>query len=48
MFRDHDIKCNWVGCRRKKPMNRESIVRHIREVHLGLKRPPKQMKEPCL
>ena len=36
--RNHSIKCGWVGCRRKRLMNRETIVRHIREVHLGLNR----------
>ena len=39
--RNHPTKCNWVGCKTKKPMNRESIVRHIREVHLRLRRPSK-------
>ncbi|KAH0828981.1 hypothetical protein J3R83DRAFT_2415 [Lanmaoa asiatica] len=48
MPRDRDTNCNWVGCRRKKPINRESIVRHIREVHLRVKRSPKQVQHPYL
>ena len=38
MSRGIPTKCHWAGCRRKKFMNRESIVRHVREVHLREKR----------
>lgn len=39
--------CQWVGCHRNlKPMKRESIVRHIREVHLRLRRPSKGAQYP--
>ena len=27
-------------------MNRESVVRHIREVHLHMERPSKRVQEP--
>ena len=46
MTRNHPTKCGWVGCKRKKSMNRESVVRHIREVHLHMKRPSKRVQEP--
>ena len=38
---NHRLVCGWHGCRLRKGkgvMNRESIVRHIRERHLGYKR----------
>ena len=41
--RGHHTTCHWDGCKRKKHMNRESIVRHIREVHLRLRRPSKRV-----
>ncbi|KAF8845890.1 hypothetical protein BDN67DRAFT_960512 [Paxillus ammoniavirescens] len=34
------IECRWCPDG-KKPIKRESIVRHVREVHMRLKRPPK-------
>jgi hypothetical protein len=39
--RNHPTKCNWVGCKTKKTINRENIVRHVREVHWRLRRPSK-------
>ncbi|KAF8420575.1 hypothetical protein L210DRAFT_3654828 [Boletus edulis BED1] len=36
--RTSPTKCRWLGCKARKPMNRESIVRHIREVHMHLRR----------
>ncbi|KIJ11293.1 hypothetical protein PAXINDRAFT_171835, partial [Paxillus involutus ATCC 200175] len=36
---DVPVKCRWRPDERK-PMNRESIVRHMREVHLRIKRTP--------
>ncbi|KAF8131943.1 hypothetical protein EV363DRAFT_1479771, partial [Boletus edulis] len=36
--RTSPTKCRWLGCKKRKPMNRESIVRHIREVHMRLRR----------
>ncbi|KAG9308164.1 WD40-repeat-containing domain protein [Chiua virens] len=38
--RDHRVSCRWTGCRLKDQtkMNRESMLRHVREVHMGLKR----------
>jgi len=38
MSRDEPTTCLWVGCKRKKPMNRESITRHVRYVHVGERR----------
>lgn len=38
---DHRLPCRWLGCRLKGDkgeMNRESIVRHVREKHMGCKR----------
>ena len=35
------LKCEWLGCRLRKgqeTMKRESIVRHVREVHLRFRR----------
>ena len=46
--RGHLTTCHWVGCKRKKPMNRESIVRHTREVHLHLRRSSKGAQHPYL
>ncbi|KAF8557895.1 hypothetical protein OG21DRAFT_137089 [Imleria badia] len=48
LTRNHPTRCNWVGCKTKKTMNRESIVRHIREVHMRLKRSSKQVQERYL
>ena len=47
MRRDRLTKCKWAGCT-KKPMNRESIARHVREVHMHLKRTPKREQESRL
>lgn len=41
--RNSPTTCHWAGCKKRAPMNRESIVRHIREVHLRLKRPTKRV-----
>ena len=41
LTRNHRILCKWSGCRRRGStdmMNRECIVRHVREVHLYCKR----------
>ena len=46
MANDHCLPCRWFGCqlRGDKPtMKRESIARHVREKHLGCKRPQKQV-----
>ena len=41
LTRNHRILCRWSWCRRRgstNMMNRECIVRHVREVHLHCKR----------
>ena len=38
MSRDHPTECKWFHC--NKMINRESLVRHTREVHMRMKRPP--------
>ncbi|KAG1745740.1 hypothetical protein EDB19DRAFT_1692465 [Suillus lakei] len=29
-------KCRWGGCNNPKPMRRDTILRHIRQIHLGI------------
>lgn len=46
MARGDLIPCRWLGCQLrgdKDTMNRESILRHVREHHLGRKRPTKRV-----
>ncbi|KAG6382158.1 hypothetical protein JVT61DRAFT_803 [Boletus reticuloceps] len=43
MNRSDRTTCLWIGC--EKVVNRECIVRHIRGVHLGLKRPSTQVQQ---
>jgi len=38
---DERLSCKWLGCKLrgdKAEMNRENILRHIREKHMGYKR----------
>ena len=35
---DNQLKCRWEGCRRSKYYRRDTIIRHIREVHLRIPR----------
>ena len=42
MFSGSPLPCRWLGCRLRRDkytMTRKSIVRHVRERHLGCKRP---------
>jgi hypothetical protein len=48
MPHDRRLLCRWPGCqlRGNKPtVKRESIARHVREKHLGCKRPSKHCKQ---
>ena len=46
MTRNAPIPCRWFGCRPrggKDTVNRECILRHVREHHLGRRRPTKRV-----
>ncbi|KAG1798289.1 uncharacterized protein BJ212DRAFT_1365791 [Suillus subaureus] len=34
---DSRLECLWEGCKLHKPVRRDTIIRHIVEIHLGLK-----------
>lgn len=38
MTYNHLLSCRWLECQLRRDMKRESIVRHVRERHLGCKR----------
>jgi len=35
------MRCRWEGCKLQKPIRRDTIIRHIRQIHLGI-RPRRQ------
>lgn len=30
------LRCQWEGCARQRPMRRDTIIRHIRQIELGI------------
>ncbi|KAG1732913.1 uncharacterized protein EDB91DRAFT_1084643 [Suillus paluster] len=44
---DSRLECRWKGCQLRKPIRRDTMVRHIVEKHLGVKYRSKHQAASC-